>query len=275
VIDAKSCLGLVLTWYRFKGAEFILQGWFGFVGSHLNVWLRFGRRGLVQLLWNDEDAKIALPTDEKIEQLKVIVKAKHPLLSGVFCVADGLKQTFQCHADLNKQSMYCNGWTHDHCIANLFTFSLDGRIVMATINAPGSLHDSQLANWGGFYDTLSDVYDQTGGMCCVDSAFACVGKPFLIQSSQKPNGNEDAIGLLQMSEATALRQAAEWGMHAIQASFPRMTERIRIEENGERRVFLHLMPLLYNFRLTNVGLNQLQSTHCPGWSVEAEHFIHF
>jgi len=43
VIDAKGCLGLVLTWCPFRGAEFILQGWFGHVGSHLNIWLRFGQ----------------------------------------------------------------------------------------------------------------------------------------------------------------------------------------------------------------------------------------
>ena len=42
IIDATACLGLVLTWYRFRGPEYILQGWFGFTGTHANVWLKFG-----------------------------------------------------------------------------------------------------------------------------------------------------------------------------------------------------------------------------------------
>ena len=48
---------------------------------------------------------------------------------------------------------------------------------------------------------------------------------------------------------------------------------IHYEENGERRVFLSLVPLLYNFRLETVGLNQLRNTYCPSWCVDAKDFI--
>ena len=34
IISAAASLGLVLAWYRFRGAEFILQGWFGFTHVH-------------------------------------------------------------------------------------------------------------------------------------------------------------------------------------------------------------------------------------------------
>ena len=37
IITAEASLGLVLAWHRFRGAEFTLQGWFGFTGSHNNV----------------------------------------------------------------------------------------------------------------------------------------------------------------------------------------------------------------------------------------------
>jgi hypothetical protein len=36
-VEAHSCLGLALSWYRFRGAEYILQGWFGFTCTHLNI----------------------------------------------------------------------------------------------------------------------------------------------------------------------------------------------------------------------------------------------
>ena len=37
-VTARGCLGLVLCWYRFRGAEFVLQGWFGCTGGQCNVW---------------------------------------------------------------------------------------------------------------------------------------------------------------------------------------------------------------------------------------------
>ena len=71
MVDAVSCLGIVLAWYRFKGAEFIMQGWFGFTGNHTSVWIRFGRRMLLKALWKDEQAKVAYPTDTKIEDAPI------------------------------------------------------------------------------------------------------------------------------------------------------------------------------------------------------------
>ena len=252
----------------------MLQGWFGFVGSHASVWLRFGRRGLIKLLWSDEAAGVRMPTAEKIEELKEVTSERHNLLDGVFCMADGLKMMFEQHADLDEQSMCYNGSTSGHYITNLFCFSVDGRIIVATVNAPGSVHDSSLAHWGGLCTALEEVCARTGGKCCVDSAFATVGTEHLLKSAQNPTGNEDAEGILRLAQATSLRQAAEWGMCAIQSAFPRLKDKILIEENGERRVFLHLVPLLHNFRLEHVGLNQICNMCCLQWSVDASHFIH-
>jgi hypothetical protein len=64
LINAQTCVGLVLAWYRFRGSGFVLQGWFGLTGSHASVWLRFGRRGLFLSLKDQLDARIAMPTDE-------------------------------------------------------------------------------------------------------------------------------------------------------------------------------------------------------------------
>jgi len=273
-VDAKSCLGLVLAWCRFRGPEFILQGWFGFVGSHANVWLRFGRRGLIKLLWTDAAAGVRMPAPNKIEELEEATLQRHSLLDDVFCMADGLKLMFEQHADLDEQSMHHNGWTSGHHIANLFCFSVDGQIILATVNAPRSIHDSMLARWGGLCATLEKVYEETGGKCCVDSAFATLNAECMIKSAQNPTGNEDTVGICCLAQATSLRQAAEWGMRAIQLSFPRLKDKINIKHNGERRVFLHLMPLLCNFGLEHVGLNQIRNTHCLQWSVDAKHFVH-
>ena len=73
IIQAHSCLGLVLAWYRFRGPEYILQGWFGFTGTHANVWLKFGRRMLFKALMEVELAKPQWPDDANIETLKEII----------------------------------------------------------------------------------------------------------------------------------------------------------------------------------------------------------
>jgi DDE superfamily endonuclease len=169
--------------------------------------------------------------------------------------------------------MYYNGWHHCHYVTNVLVFSVDGRIIHGIMNAPGSLHDSTLAEWGGIYDALEEVYDRTGGVCCVDSAFASANAPYLIKSSDNTTICGDALKLVRQEQATLLRQAAEWGMRAIQGAFPRMKDAIHIEENGERAVILNLLPLLYNYRLSKVGLNQLRNVYVPSWSVDASFLV--
>jgi hypothetical protein len=64
-------------------------------------------------------------------------------------------------------------------------------------------------------------------------------------------------------EATSARQTAEWGMLALQASFPRLKDRFVYEERGERRIVLKMMVLLYNMRARMVGINQILNTYMP------------
>jgi DDE superfamily endonuclease len=274
IINARTCLGLVLAWYRFRGSEYALQGWFGFTGTHANTWLRFGRRGLLIVLSDHEHAQVKMPSDEEVVALCTLTRLRHPLLTDVFAVADGLKLYFQQCEGLDEQSMYYNGWKHDHFITNVLVFSIDGRMIATVMNAPGSLHDSTLAEWGGIYRKLEDIYNRTGAKCCVNSAFQSANNPFIVKSSENITTVETSMELLRQQQATSLRQAAEWGMRAIQSAFPRLKDRIHYEESGiERRVFLSLVPLLYNFRLNLVGLNQLRNVYVPSLSADSRYII--
>lgn len=273
MINASACLGLVLAWYRFMGATFVLQGWFGFTGTPANVWLRFGRRMLLIALERNPKARVKLPTDEQIDEYKLAVANRHPSLKNVYCVADGLKIRFESCSGLSKQGMYYNGWQHGHYVTNLFVFGADGRIIACVLNAPGSLHDSTLAEWGNIYQELESIYNRTGGICCLDSAFASCDAPFLIRSSENLTRAKTPLEVIQMQEATSLRQAAEWGMRAIQGSFPRLKDKIRYEENGERRIMLSLVVLIYNYRLEVVGLNQIRNVYLPELSKDATYLM--
>jgi hypothetical protein len=64
-----------------------------------------------------------------------------------------------------------------------------------------------------------------------------------------------------------MRQSVEWGMRAIQSSFPRLKDRFVYEENGERKLMLKMMILLYNLRARKVGINQMRNTYMQALNV--------
>jgi hypothetical protein len=152
-------------------------------------------------------------------------------------------------------------------------FSPNGVISAAVINAPGAIHDSQIAEWGNIYSKLSEVYKKFGARVIVDSAFSRTEYPFLIKSSQDLPLTSGAAEIIRARQATSARQAAEWGMRAFQGSFPRIKDRLIYEENGERKVILQMMILLFNFRTRLVGLIQILTTYMPRLSIEANYLL--
>ena len=102
-----------------------------------------------------------------------------------------------------------------------------------------------------------------GGKCTVDSDFSKKRHGFLIKSSQTDLETDDAHDYVVNTEATSMRQSAEWGMRAIQSSFPRLKDIFLYEENGERRIIFKFMLLLYNVRARRVGINQIRNTYMP------------
>ena len=264
-VRPEDCLGLVLVWTRTRGSLTALQLVFGMTCSNLCMYLRFGRRVIVEALKNDPLARVAIPSNAEITSYKEAVGAIYPLLSDVWSTMDGLKLYLQQSGNTEIQARFYNGWTHGHYVTSVFVFCPDGTIPIAFFNVPGSVHDSQVAYWGRVYDKLQAVYDETGGKCTVDSAFGKVNRPFLIKSSQDylvstmPTRAEQRLDLARKRQATSMRQAAEWGMRAIQSSFPRLKDTFVYEETGERRILMKMICLLYNLRARSVGINQIRN----------------
>ena len=92
------------------------------------------------------------------------------------------------------QNQYFNGLTHGHCVNSLFVFGPDGKIYIFVLNAPGTFHDSTMADYH-VYDSLEQIYQRTGCKVVVDSAFGSGKRDFLIKSSQGDplDGNCEAI----------------------------------------------------------------------------------
>lgn len=271
-IQAPCCLALTLMFTRTKGSMFLMQTFFGLTGTPLSLWLHFGKRILLAVLKSKKDIAIKMPPNDMLHQYANIIKSHYPVLTNHYCVVDGLKLPIEQSGDVLMQSRFFNGWTHGHYVTNLFGFAPDGMIIFVVLNVPGTFHDSTMAEVFGVYKKLELVFDETGLIAIMDSAFAAGNYEFILKSSQNYNvtRSEDAQGMQVMSAATSMRQAAEWGMRAMQSSFPRLTDKFPYEDGkGERLETLKLCSLLYNFRCKYVGLNQLRNTFVVNWSKDA------
>lgn len=80
--------------------------------------------------------------------------------------------------------MFFNVWTHGHYVTNVLVFPPNRTIIVCAINAPWNLHDSTVAQIGGIYDNLDQLYRLFGGLVVADSAFCKATHPFIIKSVQ-------------------------------------------------------------------------------------------
>lgn len=269
LISSRDCLALNLAWTRTRGNTSTLEVIFGMTGTPVDMYLLFGRRILIEILSNEPDAAIEIPSDLYIDEYKNAIGLKHPMLQDVWCSMDGLKLLLECTGKYEEENDFYNGWTCDHYVSAVFVFSPDGTIPICAFNVPGSVHDSKIAAVGGIYRKLGQVYRRTGGKCCGDSAFSKTNHEYVIKSG-KINIADNALEREVKRQATSVRQKSEWGMHGFQSSFPRVKDRFRFERNGERKRIIHLMILLFNLRSRRVGINQIRNVYMPCLQKEAE-----
>jgi hypothetical protein len=97
---------------------------------------------------------------------------------------DDLKLSLMQAGNAIMQKCFYNGWTHDHYVISVFCFCPDGTIPIAFFYVPGSVHDSQVAEFENIYGKLETVFDMTGGKCCVNSVFGDVNRKHLYKSGQ-------------------------------------------------------------------------------------------
>lgn len=272
ILTAEMSLLLVLVWYRSRGPTRSIQMQFGLTHSVCCLWLSFGRRILVKVLKKMDEAKVRLPTNREVRLFQKMIEVKYPKLKNVWGAMDGLKIPLEKAGDNAVQNIFYNGWTGGTYITNLFLFSPDGKIRLAFINAPGSIHDSNMAMLGDVYNKIDAVYESTGGGRIVgDSAFCAKASDAIIKSRQSFFNRDGSISQSgsMFAQATAVRQLSEWGMRGLQGAFPRVKDRIRYEEKGDRKIFLSGLVLLYNIRAHLVGMNQIRTTFLHGEKFQA------
>jgi hypothetical protein len=230
-----QCLALVLAWTRTRGSLAILQLIFGLTAGHLSLWMRFGRRLFLRVLQEEQNGAVEMPDDNKIDSFVLSINEKYPLLCNCWGAMDGLKLRVEKAGDCQIQNMFFNGWQHDHYISNLFLFSPDGKIRACYINAPGTLHDSTMAKRGSVYDKINLLFGERGAKSVVDLAFSSEACQSMFKSWQLNIDNQGYVwqNSQVQRQATSVRQLSDWGMRGLQASFPRLKDRLMWEEKGE------------------------------------------
>ena len=179
---------------------------------------------------------------------------------------DGLKCRIEKARNNIVQSRFYNGWKSDHFVSAVLFIVPDGTIATGFYNVPGCCHDS-----------TERVYEETGLKLVIDSAFVSGIYDFLIKSLQDNltagdellNVAEQVRNIAVKRAATSMRQSVEWGMRAIQSSFPRLKDTIVYEEYGERRIIFNCLLHLYNLRAQIVGVNQIANVYLPALDHDA------
>jgi hypothetical protein len=145
-----------------------------------------------------------------------------------------------------------------------------GTAIAAKLNAPGSWHDSRIAQQ--IYEKLR-TRTPKGFYLVADTAFPRGAKQIEgkicapIKSGQKLQGtvNEIQERMAFDRELLSYRQTAEWGMRGLQGSFGRLRIPLEIGRQNERGDLIEICVRLNNVRAELVGINQIRTVYMPLW----------
>ena len=294
-LDAWGALGLVLHYLNSTMSEISLQQIFGLIPTTVSRYIRFGLTNLRDTLREMKDAAIRWPrTDGEFKDLNNLVIVRHPLLVGAFGGIDGLNLPTETSDNPDIENATYNGWLSEHFISSVLAFSSEGTlwymlifiqlltrqkisgvIIDVNTNAPGSWHDSRVAQ--PMYEKLL-TKTPDGFYLVADTAF--------------PRGSLDIAGRIEApikhgetfrgtvraiddrfdfdQQLLSYRQTAEWGMRSIQGSFGRLRLPLPINDEDFRIELLESVFRLHNLRTRRIGYNQIRTVYMPEWRKTAE-----
>lgn len=271
-IDTYTVLGLVLHWINGKLGQKHLQQIFGLTPATLSRYLKMGLDALEKCLEAHPSAKVVWPSPSQMKEYSATIQLKYPFVeeTHIFGFADGTTFPVQNSSNVDEQNAFYSFTKSRTVINNVFCFTPDGCICHATINAPGSWHDANLAASGeGLYNKLLNntpfpykiVADQGFVDKRLSAKIACPLKDGqLLHGSLSQMRRQ--VGLHKYY--TTVRQAAEWGMRGLKSSFGRLT--VPLTTNTTiRHQLIRICVRMYNFRVRETGINQIATTYSALW----------
>jgi hypothetical protein len=261
-LNPAASLGLALHYLNSTMRQKSLQLIFAAGPATLSRTLNETLDKLLTVLKTMHDARVRWPSKKQCEKYAAMVHAREERLENVFGFVDGVYFYVQEPDDPDYQRSLYNAWKqHTTTCANVFCFIASGEIAFAAFNCPGSWHDSRTAE--PLYNMLRYHTDEP--FCVVaDSAFSRLDdlnrkiiKPLRIGERFRDNEHRRTCEAISAAVVN-VRQAAEWGMRALQGSFSRLLTRLDVDEQKRGRV-IEICIHLYNLRCRRVGLNQIRN----------------
>jgi hypothetical protein len=259
LLNIEDELGLYLFYVNSTMKAKHLALLFGVLPSTVNTTILRMMKRIVKGLKRNADSRVKFPDQAKMEAFAAMVNRRDNAVDDVIGFLDGLSMPVQCSDDPSSQAAYYNGYHGDTMINNIFLFSPEGKIIYAVFNAPGSWHDSHVAQ-----PLITVVLQKIGSYkICVDQGFKRGGSlydKFVGPLSKKARRNL-CVALRRIyieihNRYVSLRQSSEWGMRALQGTFTRLKSRLT-SNLLTRHYIIHSIILLHNFRTAKVGLNQI------------------
>jgi hypothetical protein len=258
-LDFTGQLGLYLLYLGSRMALKQLCLIFGIVPSTASVFINRFAKMVPKKLRHEAHAEVRFPSQQRMAELADLVHRREPGVRNIIGFVDGLALPVQCSSQEREQALYYNGYHHDTTINNVFLFLADGKIGFACINFPGSWHDSRVCT-----DLIEAVLENIGiHAICVDQGFPRGGELLGVfvgpmSKRQRRLVPQELLETVMRKHAlyVSLRQASEWGMRALQGTFPRIKSRLTSDKE-KRKNIVHSVVLLHNFRTSYIGLNQI------------------
>lgn len=267
-LDAAGVLGLALHWATSTMDHTALCQIFAVTPTCCARYLDFGLDLLHDVLHKMTEARIAWPKAEEFPALAARIQARRgsgTAVNNTFGFVDGCKLPIKQSLNDLEQSVYYNGWKSAHYVSNVFAFDTYGCIIWASLNNPGSYHDSTCSK--GLYERLKNQTPEPYNVVA-DTAFPFAGalagkilKP--LKSGDKMPASQYAFAreVRTSHEVTSERQAAEWGMRSLQGTFPRLYMPSPASDHVKRLRMLTVITRLHNVRTRMVGINQIRTVY--------------
>lgn len=277
--DCRRVLALVLFHTATLAEQKVACMIFGVTPSTLSNYLSLGLITLHSVLQHLPEAAVTWPSGARQQEYASMIRRRYTHLTpsfNPFAFLDGLNLPVKESGDPLVQNATYNGWLAGCYVSNIFVYAPDGTIIWARVNMPGSWHDALRAR-----TLLEAIADEPGfvhdGLCIVaDTAFPRSADMQGRLVTPKKQSDVDRLkrhGALaaqleelrtQHTQATTVRQAAEWGMRQLQSGFARLRVPLPLDM-VERQRLISTCVFLHNLRVRQVGLSQIRTVYSAVW----------
>ena len=228
-----------------------------------------------KILTKHPDANLAWPqSQEEVDGLCDLVQSRYPHCPRIWAFVDGVKIKMDKPGNSGVQGLWYSKYKKMHCTSNVLLFRSDGLIAQCTNGGMGRANDSTLMYSPRMYCKIDQVYNNFGAKVAADSAFVYRSHcPSIVKSSETADTLRSCATLEEAQHVTSARQSVEWGMTDLKRGCPRLRQRLKFEDRGDRYLIMSLAVRMHNYRVNRIGLSQVYTTYGGYWDIDTYHIF--